>query len=204
VPPGLPREDPRWTRLLPWIEPVVYRLGLKGFAALAGLAVVNVMVPLGILRLATRRRVWNVRTLMALPVAAAVPLSVFQTFEPLIPAQVGTTPVSPRIVFVLATVAGLPIVLYAATAGWILVRGRWKPLARMAALTALASAITAAAWLWADSRAMPAIEHYGRSGWYLVVVPGAYAAGVLILIAWPLRRAYRWLKRPRRPVTGTA
>ncbi len=203
VPPGLPREDPRWTRLLPWIEPVVYRLGLKGFAALAGLAVVNVMVPLAILRLASRRRVWSVRALMAMPVAAAVPLWVFQAVEPLIPAQVGTTPVSPRIVFALATVAGLPIVLYAATAGWMLVRGRWKPLARMAALTALASAITAAAWLWADSRAMPAIEHYGRTGWYLVIVPGAYAAGVLVLIAWPIRRAYRWLRRPRRPTTPT-
>jgi hypothetical protein len=51
---------------------------------------------------------------------------------------------------------------------------------------------------------MPAIEHYGRPGWYLVFVPGAYAAGMLILIAWPMRRAYRWLKRPRRPATGTA
>ncbi len=199
VPPGLPREDPRWTRLLPWIEPVVYRLGLKGFAALAGLAVVNMMVPLGILRLASRRRVWSVRALMALPVAAAVPLWVFQAVEPLIPAQVGTTPVSPRIVFALATVAGLPIVLFAATAGWNLVRGRWKPLVRMAALTAVASAITAAAWLWADSRTMPAIEHYGRSGWPLVLVPGAYVVGILLPIAWILRRAYRWLRKPRWP-----
>jgi hypothetical protein len=199
VPPGFPREDPRWTRLLPWTEPIVYRVGLKGFAILAGLALVNVMVPLGILRLATRRRVWSVRTLMALPVAAAVPLSVFQTFEPLIPAQIGTTPVSARIVFVLATLAGIPIVICTAQAIWNLVRGRWTFLAGMAGLTIVASAAIAAAWIWSDSRTMPAIEHYGRSGWPLVLLLGAYAVGALLPIGWMLRRPYRWLRRTRNP-----
>jgi hypothetical protein len=50
---------------------------------------------------------------------------------------------------------------------------------------------------------MTTMEHYGRSGWYLVAVPGAYVVGVLILFGWPARRAYRWLRRPRREETGT-
>ncbi len=199
VPPGLPREDPRWTRPLPWTEPIVHRLGLKGFAVLVGLALVNVMVPLGILRLASWRRVWSVRALMALPVAAAVPLWVFQTFEPAIPDRFGSIAASARLVFVLGTLAGIPIVLLAGTAAWSLVRGRWKPIAWMAGLTVVASSAIAAAWLWADSRTMPAIEHFSRSGWPLVLVPGAYVVGILLPIAWTLRRAYRWLRRPRRP-----
>ena len=117
---------------------------------------------------------------MALPVAAAVPLWVFQTVEPVIPAQIGATPVSPRLVFALATVAGLPIVLYAATVGWRLIRGRWKQLAWMLGLTIVGAAAVAAAWIWFDSRTMPAIEHYGRSGWYVVFGLGLYTVGILL------------------------
>ncbi len=109
-----------------------------------------------------------------------------------------------RVGLALATLAGVPIVTFGVLAFWSLVRLRWKALLALVGLMATASALIAAAWLWDDRRAMPSIEHYGRSDWYLVVVPGAYAAGLLMLIAWPLRRAYRWLRRPRRPATGTA
>ena len=34
---------------------------------------------------------------------------------------------------------------------------------------------------------MPAIEHYGSRGWYLALVPGVYAAGVLVLFGWLVR-----------------
>ena len=152
----------------------------------------NVVVPLAILRLAAGRRPWRVRTLMALPVAAAVPLWVFQTCEPLIPAQIGSTPVSPRVVFVLGTLAGLPIVLLAGATLVNLVRVRWKPLAWMAGLTVMASTAIAGAWLWADSRTMPTIEHYGPSSWYLVLIPGAWVVGVLVSIGWLLRRIVGW------------
>ncbi len=140
---------------------------------------------------------------MALPVAAAVPLWVFQTVEPVIPAQIGATPVSPRLVFALATVAGLPIVLYAATVGWRLIRGRWKQLAWMLGLTIVGAAAVAAAWIWFDSRTMPAIEHYGRSGWYVVFGLGLYTVGILLPIGWILAKPYRWLRRPRRPEAVT-
>ena len=91
-------------------------------------------------------------------------------------------PPYPKLLFALATVAGIPVVTWAAVAGWSLVRLRWRSMALLAGLTVLASAAIAAAWLRFDGRAMPAIEHYGRSDWYLVLVPGAYAAGVLILL----------------------
>ena len=204
MPAGLVPDDPRWTRPLPWTGPVGRVIAPSWVFALVGLALVNVVLPIAMLRLAARRRPWTLRLLMVLPVAAAVPLCAYLAVEPLMPAQVDPLPPYPKLLFALATIAGLPVVMLAALAGWSLVRLRWKPLVLLAGLTLLASAVIAAAWLRFDSRAMPAIEHYGRSGWYLVVVPGAYAAGVLILIAWPLRRAYRWLKRPRRPATVMA
>jgi hypothetical protein len=203
VPPGLAVDDPRWTRQLPWTEPIVRAIGPRGFLAAIGLALVNVIAPIGILRLAARRRPWTLRLLMALPVAAAVPLTVFQTIEPLIPAQIGSQPASSRLVFALGTLAGVPIAAYAALTGWWLIRLRWRPLTLLAGLTMLASLAIAAAWLWVDSRAMPAIEHYDRSSWYLAAVPGAYAAVVLILVGWGLGGMFRGIARlGRRPSPG--
>ncbi len=197
TPAGYPTEDPRWTRDLPWVGPILHSLGFKGLVVLVGLAVVNVLAPLGIVWLASRRRAWSILTLMSLPVAAAVPLSVFQTVEPLVPAQLGTVAISPRLVFALSTIAGIPIVVLLAAAGWWLVRLRWRKLLGLLALVALASAAVAGTWIAYDVRTMPAIEHYGRPRWPLALVPGAYAAGLLILLGWPIQRALRWLRRPR-------
>ena len=83
-------------------------------------------------------------------------------------------PVSSRLVFLLGTLAGLPIVLYAGSAAGSLLRRRWQALAALLGLTFLSSMIIAAAWLWADMRKMAAIEHYDRSSGYLAAVPGAY------------------------------
>jgi outer membrane protein assembly factor BamB len=198
VPPGRADGDPRWIRPLPWTGRILHTIGPKGFLAFMGLALVNVAVPLAILWLAARRRPWTVRVLLALPIAAAIPLTVFQTIEPLVPAQIGTQPVSSKVVFALATIAGVPIVVLGVVAAWSLVRRRWKAFAWIAGFTVAASALIAAVWLGIDSRAMPAIEHYSRSDWYLAAVPGAYAVGVLIPVAWTLRAAYRILRRPRR------
>jgi hypothetical protein len=202
VPVGLVPDDPRWTRPLPWTGPVGRVIAPSWVFTLMGLALFNVVLPMAMLRLAARRRPWTLRVLMALPVVAAVPLCSYMALEPLMPAQVDPLPPYPKLLFALATITGLPILTFAAVAGWSLVRLRWKRIVLLAGLTVLASAAIAAAWLRFDGRTMPAIEHYGRSGWHLVVVPGAYAAGMLILIAWPSRRAYRWLKHPRPTRTG--
>ncbi len=183
VRPGLARDDPRWTRPLPWTHVILHSIGSAGLLAVSGLALINAVLPIGLLWLAARRRPWTVRLLMALPVAAAVPLWVFQTVEPMIPVQIGSTPVSARIVFVLGTLVGLPIIVYAGVVAWTLIRRKWKLLAGLVVLTFIISALLAAGLLWEERRLMPAIEHYDRSGWYLVIVEGAYATGFLLL--WP-------------------
>jgi outer membrane protein assembly factor BamB len=198
VPAGRADGDPRWTRPLPWTGLVLFTIGPKGFLAFVGLALINVAVPLALLGLAARRRPWTLRLLMALPVAAAVPLTVFQTVEPLVPAEIGSQPVSSRVVFALATLAGVPIVVFTVAVGWAFARRRWRRLALVAGLALVTSAIVAAAWLWRDSRGMPAIEHYDRSNWHLATLMGAYSVGVLILVGWPIRAAYRILRRPWR------
>ncbi len=195
--PGLARDDPRWARPLPWIEPIRHTIGPRGFLAAIGLALVNVAVPIGILRLAARRRPWSLRLLMAMPIAAAVPLAVFQARETLLPEQIGSLPASARPVFALATLAGLPIVLYAGMALACLFRRRWRRLATLLAVTSVASAVVGVAWLRLDGRTMPAIEHYDRTNGYLIAVPGAEAVGVLLLFGWPLRRFVRWIRRTR-------
>ena len=134
---------------------------------------------------------------MALPIAAAVPLWVFQTIEPMIPVQFGSTPISARVVFVLGTLAGMPMVLYAGFVLSSLVRRRGKALAWLVGITLVASALIAAVWLRIDSRIMPAIEHYGRSGACLVLALGAYGVGVVLPIGWILKWTYHWIKRPR-------
>ncbi len=59
----------------------------------------------------------------------------------------------------------------------------------------------AVAWLWIDLRSMAAIEHYDRSTWYLVLIPGAYCLGIVLPLGWILRRLGGWLRRLRRAET---
>jgi hypothetical protein len=200
VPAGLARDDPRWTRPLPWINAAA-RDGVRtGLLAVLGLALLNVVLPLAVLRLVAGRRPWSLRLLMALPVAAAVPLTAFLALEPLIPILPDPFPASAKILFTLGTLVGTPVAAYLIFLGWSLVRRRWRTLALLAGLTVLASLAIGLAWLWVDLRAMPAIERYGWSGWYLAMVPGAYAASLLMLIGWAMRGISRWLGRlGRRP-----
>ncbi len=135
---------------------------------------------------------------MAVPLAAAIPLAAYAAVEPLIPAKTDPLPASAPLLVGLVSIAGVPILVDAWVIGWGLYRRRWGTLAAVMLSNLMASAIIAAAWLWFDRRAMAAMEHYGPSGWYLAGIPGAYAAAVLILIAWEARRAYRWLTVRRR------
>ena len=91
APPGLARDDPRWMRSLPWLRGVGVVLAPRFVLALGGLALINVVVPLLILKLATRRRVWGVRMLMALPVVVAIPMTAFLTFVSATPSMAGAS-----------------------------------------------------------------------------------------------------------------
>ena len=161
-----------------------------------GLALFNVFLPLGILRLVALRRPWTLRLMMALPVAAAVPLTAFVALEPLIPALPAPYPASTRVLFTLGSLAGIPIVCYAAQrrAGTFCDcdgghRRSWSgsPFWRPWPIGLV--------WLRIDTTSMPAIEHYAWSGWYLAVLFGAYAIGILIPTAWVLRGIVRLPRR---------
>ncbi len=158
VPDGLGRNDPRWTRPLPWTTGRVSTLGLKDFLVIVGLALSNVMIPLAILRLAARRRPWTMRVLLALPVAAAVPLMVFLSVTPQNESRADAWIAYDKLEFLLATFAGIPFLVYALAACVAMFRWQYKSLAGLAALELLTSLAVAAAWLSYDMRLMPAIE----------------------------------------------
>ena len=199
VPKDLLIDDPRWVRPLPWVEPMRRIVAPTHVVAGVALALVNVFLPIAIFRLAVGRQPWRVRTLMVLPVVVAIPLWTFQTIELSLPAQIGTVPISPWKAFVGGTMAGIPIVTLLGFAGGCLVRLRWRPLLGLAGLSIAATMIIAAVWMRYDTRAMPAIEHYGRSGWPVCILLGAYATAVVTMIGWTLKRSYSWLRRLRLP-----
>ncbi len=196
VPPGLARDDPRWLRPLPWVNPIRRAMDVAVVIEVLALAAVNVVLPLGVLWLFARGRRWSIRLLMLLPVAVAVPLWVFQTVEPMLPAQVANRPIAPRVLFTLATLAGLPPILVVGSILINLAGRRWRVLAWRAGVTAVAAAIIAAVWIRDDLRLMSASEHYDPSGWPLVLILGAMAAGALIPFGWLLRKVVRWPRLP--------
>jgi hypothetical protein len=202
VPPGLAKNDPRWTRPLPWVTRLSGSTGPWVALACSGLALVNVLLPLLILRFATRRRPWTIRVLSALPVAAAVPLMAYLVLEPMIEARPDSLFASTKLQFILGTLAGIPLIFLAAVAAWALLHRRAKTLAALTALSLAASAVIAAIWLWVDMKSMPAIEQYGPPGWYLIALPGVYASGLIELIKWLIRRAARLPQRVRRRRMG--
>ena len=192
-------DDPRWARLLPWVRFIKGPLGPWGFATALGLALVNVVVPVLILRLARgRRRHWSIRTLMALPVAAAVPLMVLLTVVPRLP--LGTSPLlaTEMRMFVTGTVAGLPILLCLGWMGAALFRLRLRPVLALCGLIVVTTLIVAGGWIWFDRKSMAAIEHYGREGRELVLLPGVYAAAVLWVFGRGMVGVSRFVRRARR------
>jgi hypothetical protein len=197
VPPDLVIDDPRWIRPLPWVEPMRQFVTPRIVLVTVALAIANVFVPLGMLRLAAGRQVWRVRTLMILPLVVAFPLWMFQAAIPLLPLQIGSVPLSPKVVFFGGTLAGIPIVVLVGVVVPRLIRLRWRTLATLAGLTFVAGVIIAGVWIRYDSRIMPTIEHYDRSGWPLCLALGAYAAGIWRSISWALTRSYRRLKGTR-------
>jgi hypothetical protein len=133
---------------------------------MCGLALVNVFLPLAILRLAARRRPWTTRVLLALPVAAAIPLTAFIMLEPSLPVQFAALAHSPKAQYVVGTLMGIPFLVYAARIVVNILRRRWRRLLVFIALTLLAAAAVAACWVSFDMRTMPAIEHYDWSAWW--------------------------------------
>jgi PQQ-like domain len=196
VKPGPVSGDPRWSRPLPWATRLRGPLGPWGFLTAAGLGCVNLVLPLFILRLVRgRRRAFSMRGLMMLPVVAAIPLMVLLTLVPWLPLASGRLLGTERRLFLTGTLAGVPIVLCALWLCASLVRLRFRPVVTMAGLTAAATLVVAGCWLWFDRKSMAAMQHYDREGWYLVLLPGAYAAAVLWAAGRMLMAIYRFVTR---------
>ena len=204
VPPGLAQATTRGGRgaashRLIWLTGMLGPLGF--LVAVCGLAMVNVVLPLLILLPWTRA--WHESPsgpLMALPVAAALPLMVFLMLERVLPVGSNALLSSEKRLFVTGTVAGcyqwpwprLPLTV----AAWPCVR-RWRPPAALGGLTILASLAIAVVWVWFDMKSMASIERYGWRGWHLVALPGVYAASALLLIGWAILSLFRVMKRSR-------
>ena len=82
--------------------------------------------------LAAGHRRWSMRVLVALPIAAVVPLMAYLALEPAIATRANPSFASSKLEFLLGTMAGIPAVSYAAIAGWAIVRRRWKALGILA------------------------------------------------------------------------
>ena len=173
-------------------------MGPKAIAGAAGLALVNVVFPLLILRLIIgRRRVFRLGALMFLPVAAVVPLLVYLWVTPWLPVGESKLVGTEGRVFLTGTLGGLPVVLYLGIVGNALVRLRWKRIVSLGGLTLGMGVIVGGAWVLFDIRAMVALERYGWESWYLVFLPGAYAAAVLWVFWRGIVGGYRVVTRRR-------
>ncbi len=184
-------DDPRWTRPVPWASDQNLYFPPVILIYLGASALINLMLPLGILRLATRRRVWSLRLLLALPVVVAIPMAVFLAIDAIEP--VPHDP--PWITGSVTTLAGIPILVYPWQLGRSMVLGRWKRLTILALLPILTSIAVGAVSLWADMKRMAPIEHYAWSGWFTLAMLGTYAAGSLVVIAWAVRGTVRSIRR---------
>jgi hypothetical protein len=207
--------DPRWARSLPWyrgqpwIHPSSFiphpfpqpwsggeRDALWAYTGLVGLTLFVIVIPVAILRQVMRRRFKSVRILAALPLAAALPLTAYVlTIRSSRPRFVQPTAWSLIFGFIMASVAGMPILAYLFLTGSFLFRRRRRQLAGWFALTAVSGLMLGLFWIRFDMQSMASIEHYSWSGWYQPVVPGAYNLGALLVIAWIARGAFRFVKR---------
>jgi hypothetical protein len=187
--PAVPGNDPRWERPLPWVgpvEPYAHPLVLL----VMGATLTNICIPVAILWLATRRRFWSMRLLLALPVVVAILVAGHSVLITLIPAKAQPTSwwSTPLDITVLS-MSGLPIVAYAVALVLSLVRRRWRKTGLFIAGALLAAILIGAITLLFDMLVVkPLIEHYTWSGWHQAVYLGVYAVGTLVLLLWPARR----------------
>jgi hypothetical protein len=196
--PGRIWDDPRWARPLPWRTWLQGFFGPEGFVAAGALALVNVVLPVGFLWLiAGRRRVFRTWVLMLVPLAAAVPLMFYQMVTPWLPVGSYRLVSSESRVFLAGTLAGLPVVYYVGWLGASVLRGRSKAVVALLGLSVVFALAIAGIWAWRDMKSMAPLEHYGREGWYLAALPGAYAAAVLWGIGQVVVGIYVWVRRLR-------
>jgi hypothetical protein len=198
-PPALDN-DPRREQRFFWVRPnALYNDPL--IQVLLGATVVNVCIPVIVLWLATRRRFWSMRLLLALPVVVALSITGSSTLISVMPDWLKPSP-EPWSGLVrhmaLLSMSGVPVVVYTVALALALVHRQWKKVGMLVAGAVLAAALILALSLWAESHAQPAIEHYNWSGWHQAFFWGAYIAGLMMLFARAARAAGRFVLSPFR------
>ena len=188
--------DPRWIRPLPWSSNGSNMAISIWILISPALSLINLGVPYVILRLATRRRVWGLPLLLALPVIVAIPLAellIQSTGEP------GTPPSNVLAILVACSLVALPALVYVYSLTVSIFRRRWGRLAVILGLNAVISVMMGAYMIRADRRLMQSVEFYDWSEWYAVLPPGDYLAGGLLTatgaITFVARRLRRWVAR---------
>ncbi len=196
--PGGVAVDPRWTRPLPWVRRLTGALSPANFFTSGGLALVNVVLPLWVVRrVKGKLRFFHIRALMVLPLVAAIPLMTYLTLAPWMPSDLGRLLSSETRIFLGGTLAGLPVVYFMGVLGANVVRRRWRALIELVGVTVISAVVVAAGWIWLDRNSMAAIEHYGWEGWEMVVSPGVYLAAVLWGLGKGILGGYDWVRRRR-------
>ncbi len=201
-------DDPRWGRRLPWVSRMKGAVGLNGILVSGCLALVNVFLPIFLVRLAIgRRRAFKMWALMVMPAVAVVPLVVYQSVTPWLSVGDGRLLATQTRVFLTGTVAGIPVVIYLVLVVGNLVRRRWGAVARVLGLTVLATVCFAIVWVLIDRRAMATgYQHYDVGGWrwLLVMIPGALATAVLWVVRNGVRSILSLTRRGNRVRSGEA
>jgi hypothetical protein len=195
--------DARWQRPLPWTKDGTYHGHSLVFGVGAVLALINVVIPLTILRRATRRRFWSMGLVLALPAASAVVLTSFVVFRTFFPGAREGYFNGPAVagIMLVGSVLGLPLLVYATVALTDLARRRWRRLASLVVSTAGVSAVVGGVLIARDRRLMPPLGSFDWSGWYDLLPWGAYLVGVGLLFARPLVRLRGWLRARRQPAS---
>ncbi len=188
-------DDPRREQRLFWVRPYpIYNEPI--IQAAIGATLVNVCIPVMVLWLATRRRFWSVRLLLALPVAVGVIIAGSSTLISLIPDYLQPSPTSwwdlvLRVAWLF--LSGLPVVAYTVALALAIVHRQWKKISVLIAGAVLAAVLILTLMLCAVSHWKPAIEHFNWSGSHEALFWGAYVAGLVMLTARAARAAGRFV-----------
>jgi serine/threonine protein kinase len=194
VPPGpqprrtyrTPTDDPRWLRSLPGPGPNRHDISYL-LAMLVGVGVSAIIVapPLIWARRVIRRRRSALWEWYLIPVWAALVFLLYRGYG-YYRIRFGAPEASPGMLALLFAL-GIPILFLLSVIGVRAVQGRWRRVLSQVAFVGISIVAMAAFMIAVDRRAMLPEEHYSWEGWEHIVVLGAYAAGLWLLLAGVLR-----------------
>jgi tRNA A-37 threonylcarbamoyl transferase component Bud32/outer membrane protein assembly factor BamB len=178
--------DPRLLRPLPWHARGVLPNYDEMMRCVRGLAVllVGLIVPGWLLRRAWRQRSGRL-ALLSLGGLGVLGLWAYFSDGPaaLLPGDLGS--------LIVVVVLGGPSLVFVSRVARAAFRRRWPMLGLLLAVALLAALAHAGVWLALDARGMDPEEHYSWDGWSVMLLIGAYEAGVLLVVMFCLVKLFR-------------